>query len=634
MEDIIDLNGDIYVLLSFLEKYGVNRQTVTNGMSKYRNKKSIYFVNIPHPGDKRLKWIKYSSITASLFRNHKLPSEIELANSLRNNVKDEVSDVIKLKLDAAYNDGYRLFQKHFASVFSESDLVVSHAKTMSLFDAIKQLRQFDIPLYKSFRIYCDYDDIVFRTDSIRVFYDKFRSFTRDGHHALIHGALGKSKLKKLSQNHVDEIIRLFKNPKQFSGWVIHEKLNEWAVLNGQSKVSLTSVKTVLADPYIQNQCRPIRNGLAWKQLYFDPWKLRIHPTENGEVWQLDGSRFQFPYYDGSKTTFLNLIVVFEVHSRKIIGYSMSKVEDHNAILSALQSAIENVKYIPSQLVIDNASAFNHIKFQRVEEYFNLLGSIIRRHRPKNPRDKGHAERFFNTFQTTVCRGKEGYIGEGIKSKNIDARPRQDIVLSAFQKQKMPKTEDLKKLCKELIIEYNAKEIGGRPSPKTAYSVAKLSKGAIQIGENHIALMFWDRVTDYHVRNSMILLSEGSFRNKLFQYIIQDEELKLRLNGTQIIVCYRKNDRSMIKMFTTSEKFLGDVQFSEPISMIQPNRQFDPQKASRSLKRSMYLNYPSEKIRKLNSEQSNLGGFSTEEKHQLYKEPASLEVILIKDKNNE
>ncbi len=634
MEDIIDLNGEIYVLISFLEKHGVNKQTVMNGMAKYRKSKSLYFAHFPHPNDKRLKWIRYSSITANLVRNHNLPNENELAYSLRNKITDDVSNTIKLKLDAAYNDGFRLFQKHFVPSFSEQELVISHARTMALFDAIKQLRQFDIPLHKSFRFLSEYEDIIFQTSSVRVFYDKFRSFLRDGHQAFIHGALGKSKLKKLSQKHVDEIVRLFKNPKQYTGWVIHEKLNEWAILNGYSKVSLTTVKTVLADPYIQNQCRPVRNGAVWKQLYFDPWRLRKQPLENGEIWQLDGSRFQFPYYDGFKTTFLNLIVVYEVHSRKVIGYSMSKVEDHNAILSALQSAIENVKYIPSQMVIDNASAYNHLKFRRVEEYFNIFGSIVRKHRQKNPRDKGQVERFFNTFQTTVCRGNDGYIGEGIKSKNVDARPRQDIVLSAFIKSKMPKTDELKKFCVELLVKYNALKIGGKPSPNMTFDAAKLSKGAVEIGENHIALMFWDRVSDYHVRNSMVLLSEGSFRNKQFQYIIEDEELRLRLNGTQIIVCYRKEDRSMIKLFTTSEKFLGDIQFTEPISMLRPNVQFDPQKASRNPKQSTYVNYPPEKIRKLTAKAVNVDAFSISEKHQLYQEPASLEIILVKDKNNE
>lgn len=624
--DIISLDGDIYVQLSFLKKYEVNEQSVMNGMNRNRKKQTRYFEHFTDPVDKRIKWIRYESISPQIKDNCKLPSQDQLNEILEQEKRYKTENFITLQLNSACERGYQPFLNHYIDLFFDPHLIRAYAKTHAVFHQIQQMRGFEFPLNKIFSVYRKLEGLIIETDSLKFFYAKLKRFQQYGHEALIHRSLGKTKNnRKLTEAHINEIRKQYSDRKQYSCTTIHENVNHWAILNGYSELSLSTIKKVLADPLTQNKCKPYRNGKDWERYNFNPFRLREEPKHNGESWQLDGSRLQIPYLENdNRPAFLQLFVVMDVHSRKIVGYSTGKTENHTLVAKALKMAVKTTGYLPFEMVTDNGSCFKHEKFKRLEEYISIYGSNFRRHKPDSPREKAYVERFFSTFQTVICKGKDGYIGEGIKSKREEGRPSREVIKDALNPKNLRTRKELELLVDDLIKEYNAKKTNAkREAPDIRFAVAKMDKSISKISENQFALMFWDRVQEYRIRNSMILLSEGSSRNNQFQYIIHEMDWRYRLNGTSIIVCYQKEDRSRIKLFSENEQFIMDLEYSEPIKIVRRSKQN---------RKSIHNNEILSDNKKILNDYQDLNQLPR--KNQLYKKPATLEVLLIKTKGND
>jgi transposase InsO family protein/ASC-1-like (ASCH) protein len=610
--------------MSFLTKYGVIEQTVINGLSRNRNGLSIHFEHIEDKNDRRKKWIKYSSITKQLKTKFNLPIETDLVKVLQKENIDKVELLIQQKLNIANTPAISHYRKIYQDYFTEDEVVLQYARNHCIFDQIQQLRSFSIGLNKIYEQYKILDDLIFETSSLKSFYHKLKRFEIYGHECFIHKGLGKTTTnRKLTENHVNMIIKLYKNKKQYSYQVIQEMLNLWAIKNGYSQVSVSVVKKVLADKYIQNKCKPIRFGNEWKRMNLDSFVLREKAFSIGEQWQMDGSRFQFPYLTKNGTPgFLVYFVVYDVFTRSIIGYSCGETENHILVINALKDAVTSSGYLPYEIIRDNSTCFKHEKFKSLEDHIAAIGTNIRVHKPDKPNEKGHVERFVGTFQSTICKYIDGYVGEGVKSKREGARPSRDVILNSLKTKNLRSRQELEKLLDELILEYNSKTPNKRIPPEFSFMYDKNSTLQIPVSQNEIALMFWSRVQEYTVRKSMIILTEGSFRNQQFQYIIYDEELILRLNGIKVIVCYQKSNRDIIKLFDMNERFICDLNLTPKAALVYGKKELEKNK----LIENQNTKVKHEKIKSKNTE-------SFDRQH-LYSTTGSLELILIKTKGND
>lgn len=618
------MNEEIYTQISSLEKYGLKSQTIINGMHRFRQGKSKHYINVSDPLDKRIKWILYRSIPLRMFEKYDLPSPSSLERINQNEEKESSDKLVKMTLDFAYDLEYKKFTKMFYGIFYERELIVQYAKTQSLFVSVLKLKQAGIPLNKILQVYQQFDFLKFETKSLKSFYAKLKDFERYGHRVFIHKSIGLTKSgTKVTEEHKEQIIKLYRNPLQHSGRVIHKKVNEWAIKNGYSQISISTIKQMMCDPVVQNKCKPFRNGKEWELLFKDPFTQRIDPDCNGQLWQLDGSRLQIPYLNVDRPGFLNLFVVMDVHSRKIVGYSSDVSENHKMVIAAIKDAVEKTNYLPVQIVIDNGSCFKKDRFVKLEEHMALLGTEVRRHKVGLARDKGHVERFFSTFQTTVCKYADGYIGEGVKSRREEGRPSKEIVKKALSRKNLRTKVELEKLLDELIEIYNKQQLNSDlPSPNLRFDIAKIDKDVVYVPEHEFALMFWDK-TSIKIRNSMVVINEVKSRKKRYQYVIHDKELRLSLNLTSVKVCFTKEDRSRIKLFDENQEWITDLELDKPIksifkrkqkSSIRPKYNFKPN-GEQSVENKV-------KKRKRNKD------------NQLFKKPASLDVILVKTKGDE
>lgn len=492
-------------------------------------------------------------------------------------------------------------------------------KKHSVLNEILDMARYDIPIKRMFPYYCALPGLVFETDNIDSFYRKLRFFKDRRAEELINDSNGKNGNYKLTERHIREIKRIYSSPRQLSGREIHEKLNDWCVINGHTKISISSIKRILADPFIQNLCNRKRYGEEWYRTNIEPFNLREEPKENGELWQIDGSRLQFPYLTSfNKIGFLNLFVVMDVHSRKIVGYSLAPSENHVLVIDSIKSAVEKTGYVPNTMVFDNGSAFKHEKFRTLSNQLSHFGTRMIRHAPGKPNQKGHVERFFSTFQTTVCKHYDGYLGEGITSKRVNARPSQEILKENFKKSNLRSRSQLEGLAKKQIKEYNKLKLNkSKLSPSLKFKSAKKNKYAFPIGSNDFALLFWDRIKDYKIKNSMVILSKGSHREIQYQYIIDGRMEKYSLNGKALNVLFHKTDRSIIKLFDQNEKFIMDVSKTKKVNTVQRRKVINPESNdSRRVKPSI------NSIAKLNRSKD------------VFNVPASLDKFLIKSKHYE
>ncbi len=358
---------------------------------------------------------------------------------------------------------------------------------------------------------------------------------------------------------------------------------------------------------------------------FNPFKYRNEIKNNGELWQLDGSRFQIAYRNSEgERSFLWFFVVMDVHSRKIVGFSQGNSENHKVVIDALKNAVKNTNYVPKELLIDNGRCYTHKEFKKLEYRFNILGCYVRRHLPNSPRDKGQVERFFSTFQTTICKNEIGYVGEGIKSKRKEGRPSNERLSIELNPSNLKSKEELIKHLGTLIEKYNNLRLNDNVlAPETRYNSAKIDC-AYKISENDYAILFWDKRYEYTIQNSMIILGEGTHNKELFSYTIESTELRYRLNLTTVIVCFLKNNRSLIKVFDQNENFITDLYLDDKIDQIQ-KKMIDVEESKEKLK--TLINTKDKLASRPKSEKINSN-------NQIYKSDSEFEILLIKNKGDE
>lgn len=622
-KNTLNLNGNLYVRISFLTEYGLSEKSLKNRLSDNRSGKTKSYQHLKDPNDTRINWIEYQSIPPATRRKKNLPIEEVLLREIDVEKTERVSNLIESSLSLAYQSGYIHFCKHYHGVFADHEVIENHAKTHAVLDSCLQLKGIGIPIKNIYVVYKSIEGLMFPGKSLKSFYHKLKTFDSSGAEAIIHGSQGKQRLnKKIHEAQIKYIEGLYRDPVHMSGPEITGRLNSWSIRKGYKQVSVSTVRRVISKPFFQNVNRPYRNGKEWVMNNFEPFKLRFDAELQGEQWQLDGTRFQIPYFDTSKNkpSFMHVFVVLDAHSRKVIGYSLDKSENHRMITNALKMAVENCNYFPRQILRDNATCFKKDELKYILQFASYLGCEDRSHAISNARDKSQVERYFGVSQSKILKFIDGYVGEGIRSKRLESRPNEAILKKIFQSKNLRSKFQLEKLAGELVNRYNnLRSLKDNLSPNMRYEISKTHENIVPISTKLFRLLFWERKVKL-IKKSMIILSQGSHRNEQFQYIIENINDRNHLNLTEVIVCYNREDRSSISLFDKNEKWLLDLKLEEKVKNVRdskPNQVKDQPILDSSLRARV-----------------NKGGARGSSRDKLYKKPATLDVLLVKTKDND
>lgn len=171
-----------------------------------------------------------------------------------------------------------------------------------------------------------------------------------------------------------------------------------------------------------------------------------------------------------------------------------------------------------------------------------------------PNDKGQVERFFKTFQDAVCRPVFGNIGEGIRSKDVDARPPTEILKKYLRKNYLRSKSELTQLFTNLIDQYNNKAINSNKSPNVVFEHSSCPY-AIRIKDQDIAFLFWECETRKVYRSCVTIQYDGI----RYQYPINDPEFKIKINNTRVHAYSNREYKDRIYIFSLDEKFITKLE---------------------------------------------------------------------------
>lgn len=277
-----------------------------------------------------------------------------------------------------------------------------------------------------------------------------------------------------------------------------------------------------------------------------PYASTYHAQYPNDQWQMDG--WTLPFW-GAKFQRYTMVIVRDSFSKMIVGSACGTSENTKLIMEALGDAISNTESLTTEIVTDN-HAFNQTKeaeyLKEETEKMGVTWTVT-----SNPRHKSIIERY-NKHLDTLCREYTGYLGEGIKSKNVDARPKQELI-DQYAKEFLSERE-IKLISLEIVEKWN----------KTANNIPLISPFDLYtktVKPHSIQVNMFDRVR--------ILTSQTELKVNRGQLTIKRAGLKYEYQlPADLYGVY--NDKVVLVRYEDYRDciYLYDKQTKEPITVLK------------------------------------------------------------------
>lgn len=561
--------GRPYLSEQFLLERGISQNLLNKFCKKFRDGHSslcaYYQVG-------KIKWFLYSLLPTRWIARYSLPKTVDEMHALIQMQDEDQSAHTKghvlFVLNNAWNDPVRWkpFVEKYRGYYLDRDILIRYAKTHALFFEIMEMKK-HISMEVIFEVYQEFEDAVFKTQNKNSFRNKVRATTIES----IEGTLVHDfKINGRTPYKVDGLILsrikyYYSSPKKYTSSQILKLVNNERYDRGLDPISLSTIKRVLLDRELRNQCDPIRFGKAYAENHIYPYINRKDP-EFAELIEVDSTRINIPYQDEEgEEKFLHLCVAMEVNSRKIIGHSLSKSEDSFMILNCLKSGLSELGFIPRQILHDNHKSYFSSQFKKFSKAAFELGIHFRAARIGNARDKAHVERWFGIFQTEFTNSVFGSLGEGVKTSRVGGRASKELEKLHRKKKYLRTEEQLKKLIAVLIAKYNNSPRTGlnEKSPNEICKVAD-KEMVVQLKRPDLIKMFFENKIK-RVKNEQVSLRHN---NKRYHYKIENKILAKKLNGSEVIIMYDAEDLASVSIFDkTAQEYYCDLILDQPMNMI-------------------------------------------------------------------
>jgi transposase InsO family protein len=522
---------------------------------------------MPHPYTKKLKLIAYDSINTYIIKKFKLPQTSELIEIARVNFKIEkennkakASIIINRILEFEYAQ-WESLRNVYLKEFLDEEKLEMYCKTHVLLSKIIELNEIEngFKLKDLFNAYCCFDGLVFQTDNYTSFCNKIRKIRKckSLEDELLHGLRKQiSNNFKMSEDIIIEIIRHMGNPKIYNAGHITEFLNDYLIRQNRKPISISSVERVMALSYVKNETMLSRYGNKYANENLLPHAHFILPHKEGILWMMDGTRFQFPYKGGAKKfNYLTFFIVLDGYSKKIMGYSYDDSENSTMVIEAFEKAARNTQYLPTEIVTDNSTAYRSKEFIRIIATAKSMGVNWRTNKTNNPRDSHYVERCFGVIQEKYCKKHDGYLGDGIKSRNRNGRISPEETAKNLKNKNLRTRDELVKLIETIINEYNESRHREALIKKDEYELQLQEKrkiDSIPLNPINYATLFWSS------RELIVNMGMVSFtmNKETYNFNIYDEEIIRNYHGNKVKVRYNESDLTKVMLFElNSDKYI-------------------------------------------------------------------------------
>jgi len=414
------------------------------------------------------------------------------------------------------------------------------------------------------------ESFIFSTSSLNSFINKLNQFKEHGYLALIHkGFSNNNAAIDFDKREIEIIKNGYRDGIRRSFRTITKNLNTDRILRGRRKVSIQTVINFTKKSGDYGLLALQRNGSqAIDNLLVHP--DRKQPNNPGTQYQIDGSRLNVPYINSDgKPDFLQLVVLLDVFSKKIVGYTLTETETFGSYFKVISQVITETKHLPAELLSDNLPSLNGVDCQRFIEKIKKLGVLVRRHVPLNPSDKGSVEVWFRIFGRMYLKEKKGYLGDGIKSKDTDGKPNSDLIEDYKKKKNIRSRSELETFLHQQIIEYNSTYVFKNSTPNLLFANNKMING--------IKVLDADLYRYIIFKEKFISLKKAGiniqYEKKTYQYLLYAEHIKILLKYFEKELIVRYDPKNMEKVFVyTIDSFFSicelELHVNFPLAQIE------------------------------------------------------------------
>lgn len=436
MKKILLYNNEILLLYSYLF---TDCEITKAAVDKWIERKVCVktYVN-NHP------YLAYSSIPKP--SRKKLPSEDSFIALIKSDTSNEITERYYKQLEKAYTSGFVKYRDIYKEYGLQYDEVTKYAQHHAVWAKILELHK-EHKKPKLRNIWEAYN----RLYPKRYVYGRMNECIRQCKREGIEGLLikkYKGRPVKYSEVYDKWIIDALSSGKGYTQTEIHRMVCELGTERGMELPSLTHVKRKCRffEPFVS----ATRNGSDRDTSSILPFAKMERASKPNYQWQVDGWRLPF-YMEGYRT--LTLFWVLDAFSGRIIGYEIAASENTETILKGLEDAVNTTGCLPFEIVSDNHS-FN--KTSEADYFKEELEKIAASKWTvsSNPRHKSFVERSFKTFGERFCKREQGYIGEGIRTRNKHGRTTQEL-MDQYTKAGNWLTEDqIKLIAIKCVDQYN------------------------------------------------------------------------------------------------------------------------------------------------------------------------------------
>ncbi|MBD1385725.1 DDE-type integrase/transposase/recombinase [Mucilaginibacter rigui] len=514
---------------------------------------STVWLSQPDPTDGRKILISYKSIPKTTIEKYGLPSIDTLKELVRQEraleqegqkqltlefAQGRLQDCINHALNEDFVKYCKVYDKLFPK-YKDRSKVLLFAKTHSVLQCCIDLK----PRYTIAELHSAY----LRAPGIKITLKnqlKFGQRLKEWQTSpiqLIHKAKGKPKteIRKMSDWHIAVIRDLYAHPNKLTNRIIHNMLTDECLQQGKTVVSLGSVEKYLARPEVKNALSISRDKDYYRRVV-QPYTRRKAPLYAGDLYYADGSPIQMTCLNEAqnKEIRLNLFVVMDVNSKKIVGFDLAESEDKFNWMAAFKMAFGVQMLLPFEVMYDNASATKTAEFKALKEALMLKGCTLNPTTKGEPKQKADVERWFNTFQSEYQRCVDGYIGEGIRSKRQNGHTDVEHLAYLRKTKGVPTKSETIEIISQLIAAYNANGREKKVSPNQKFAESE-RPNVVPIDAADLALLF-NHSRKIKVSNSEVKLT---IRHNEYYYEVYEHTAALKIDGTSVMVYYDETDLS-------------------------------------------------------------------------------------------
>lgn len=395
---------------------------------------------------------------------------------------------------------------------------------------------------------------------------KLREFADQGAACVISGKWGNANRRIIEGEIEDFLISTYGLPTKPDVEKVMARYAEAAVAKGWPVLSRDAVWTHLhRRPEVRRRWYLGRHGeKAWKLEYGHLLK-RIPPTYRDAMWCSDGTKLNIFYQQkGGMAALMQVYVVMDVYSERVLGWSLGWSENFRMQYEALKMAFRYAQAKPMQMQYDGQGG--HAKAES-QDFFTRASKLHFPSQPRNPQSKP-VENLIGRFQKQVMRNDWAFTGQNIQSKTLDSRPNMEFI-EAHRKD-LPTVEELPARVQKQIDQWNANEhprLGS--SRNTAYD-SSINPGHVALDTLDLVELFWHTAAKpIQYRNNGITVQVGEQRRTFEVYDRNghpDEAFRRKYTGAKLFVKYDLDDFDQVMLYNEQMHCVGAAQAKQLVAM--------------------------------------------------------------------